>query len=178
MNVRSILTSKNAPTCKRNPKLIHTMKTSLRRIIPVGALGIALTISSCVSPYYGAYGPAPRNGAVIGALGGGAVGGIIGNQSGRGLEGAAIGAVLGTLAGSALNSGGYGRPYGYNSGYSRPYYGSSYGGGYGYRPMRYSSISIGSGFGGYGCSPFGGYGGGYGGSPFGGYGGGYGHHCR
>lgn len=175
MNVRRILASKNVPAWKRSPKHIHAMKTSLRRIIPVGALGIALTISSCVSPYYGAYGPGPQNGAVAGAIGGGAVGGIIGNQSGRGLEGAAIGALLGTLAGSALsanqpyygyNGGNYGRSYGYNrpyyGGYNRPYYG----GGYGCRPAGYSSVSFGTGFGG-----------GYGGRPFGGFGGGFNRPC-
>ena len=100
-------------------------------MVPVGALGLALSLGSCVSPYAG---PAERDGAVIGALGGGALGAIIGNQSGRGLEGAAIGGVLGSLAGASL---GASRDDRYYNGYGRSgYYGrSAYG--YGYRPVGY-----------------------------------------
>lgn len=119
MNERRVAASEVLPVKTHRPSHTRHMKTSLRRIVSVSALAIALTFSSCVGPYYGGgYGPGPQDGAVVGALGGGAVGGIIGNQSGRGLEGAAIGAVLGALAGSSLSSGGgyYGRPY-YNSGY-------------------------------------------------------------
>jgi len=124
------------------------MKTSLRHLTSVGVFGIVLTLTSCVSPYYG-YGPGPQNGAVVGALGGAGVGGIIGNQRGRGLEGAAIGALLGGLAGSALsqpayyrgNNGFYGHPapVGYGNfgancgtpfGFNRPFYGGGFGNGY------------------------------------------------
>lgn len=168
------------------------MKTSLRHLAIVGVFGIALNITSCVSPYYdggyyGGSGPNQQRGTVVGALGGGAVGGIIGNQSGRGLEGAAIGALLGGLAGSSLGASNDQRYYGNNGGYcGRPapvvyrrvgYYG--YGGPAGYGNPCYggrssfSSISFGSGFGG-GCGS-----GGFGGGPFmgGGYSRGFGGSC-
>lgn len=111
------------------------MKSRLRYWLSAGVLGLALTLSSCVSPYAG---PAERDGAVIGAVGGGTLGAIIGNQSGRPLEGAAIGGVLGSLAGASIGASqddryygsryryGYGRPVYYRSGpryYQRPYYG-------------------------------------------------------
>ena len=109
------------------------MKTSFRYWATAGALGLALSLSSCVSPYAG---PNERDGAVIGALGGGTLGAIIGNQSGRPLEGAAIGGALGALAGSSIGAnqdryyyGGYSRPVYYRS--SPRYYG------YGYRPYSY-----------------------------------------
>lgn len=166
------------------------MKTSLRHLATVGVLGIALTLTSCVSPYYGGGyyggpGPGQQRGTVVGALGGGAVGGIIGNQSGRGLEGAGIGALLGGLAGSSLGASNDQRYYGNNVGYyGRPApvmyrrVGYGYGGPVGFgnacapRPA-FSSISIGTGFGG-GCGPFvgGGFNRGFGGGFNPGFGGG------
>ena len=87
-------------------------------------MGSALTLSSCVSPYYG--GPNQRVGGVLGAATGALAGAVIGNQSDRPLEGAAIGGVVGALAGAALGDAQdqvvYGRGY------------SGYSGGYGYRP--------------------------------------------
>lgn len=126
------------------------MNTKLRYWLSAGALGLALSLSSCVSPYAG---PNERDGAVIGAVSGGALGAIIGNQSGRPLEGAAIGGALGALAGSSIGASqdqryyGYGRPVYYRGGpryvrYNRyyaappPRYGYGYGYpryGYGYR---------------------------------------------
>jgi len=112
------------------------MKTYLRQIATVGALGLALTFSSCVNPYAG---PNEQNGTVYGAVGGGVLGAIIGNQSGRPLEGAAIGGLLGSLAGSRIGAardqsffGYYGvrnNPVYYRTGFS-PYR-------YGYTPYRY-----------------------------------------
>lgn len=114
------------------------MKTKLHRLITVGALGMALTLSSCVSPYAG---PNERQGAVVGAVGGGVLGAIIGNQSGRPLQGAAIGGLLGSLAGTQIGAsrdsryfyGGY-RHYGVRGYpiYQRPY-----------TPYRYSSTRFG-----------------------------------
>lgn len=118
------------------------MKTKLRHLATLGAVGLALTFTSCVSPYAG---PNERDGAVIGAVGGGALGAMIGSHSGRPLEGAAIGGALGALAGSSIGASqdqryygyGYGRPVYYRSGprygYSRYGYPSRY---YGYRPYR------------------------------------------
>ncbi len=169
----------------------NIMKISLRHLATVGVLGIALTFTSCVSPYYdggyyGGPGPGQQRGTVVGALGGGAVGGIIGNQSGRGLEGAAIGALLGGLAGSTLGASNDQRYYGNNVGYyGRPApvmyrrVGYGYGGPIGYGNPCYggrssfTSISVGSGFGG-GCGPRG-----FGGGPFigGGFNRGFGNSC-
>ncbi|HEY1082422.1 MAG TPA: YMGG-like glycine zipper-containing protein [Prosthecobacter sp.] len=122
------------------------MKTLFRHWAGAAAVGLALTLSSCVSPYAG---PNERDGAVIGAVGGGTLGAIIGNQSGRPLEGAAIGGALGALAGASIgaNRDDYyygGRPvyyrsspryYGYGYGYRRPYgyYGRPYYRHYGHR---------------------------------------------
>lgn len=85
-------------------------------MVMVGALGIALTLSSCVSPYAG---PNERQGAVVGAVGGGVLGAIIGNQSGRPLQGAAIGGLLGSLAGTQIGASRDARFF--NSGYYRGY---------------------------------------------------------
>ncbi|MEN3944053.1 glycine zipper domain-containing protein [Prosthecobacter sp. SYSU 5D2] len=117
------------------------MKAKIHHLMALATVGLALTLSSCVSPYAG---PHERDGAVIGAVGGGALGAIIGNQSGRPLEGAAIGGALGALAGSSIGAsqdrryyhrGGYGysRPVYYRGGprYS-PYRGSYYRSGYSY----------------------------------------------
>ena len=110
------------------------MKTKLRHLATFGAFGLALTLSSCVSPYAG---PNEQSGAVAGALGGGALGAIIGNQSGRPLEGAAIGGLLGSLAGASLGASND-QYYGYRQpAYYRPVPRYSYAPyGYGYRPYR------------------------------------------
>lgn len=118
---------------------ILTMKTNLRHWVAAGALGLALTLTSCVSPYAG---PNERDGAVVGAVGGGALGAIIGNQSGRPLEGAAIGGVLGSLAGASIGASQDDRYYGDGYGYPRPVYYRSYPYGYRYggyypRPVYY-----------------------------------------
>lgn len=96
---------------------LNTMKSIPQRMVMVGALGIALTFSSCVSPYAG---PNERQGAVVGAVGGGLLGAIIGNQSGRPLEGAAIGGLLGSFAGTQIGASRDSRYYysNYNRGYS------------------------------------------------------------
>lgn len=96
---------------------LNTMKSISHRMVMVGALGIALTLSSCVSPYAG---PNERQGAVVGAVGGGLLGAIIGNQSGRPLEGAAIGGLLGSLAGTQIGASRDSRYY--YSNYNRGYY--------------------------------------------------------
>ena len=95
---------------------LNTMKLIPHRMVMVGALGIALTLSSCVSPYAG---PNERQGAVVGAVGGGVLGAIIGNQSGRPLQGAAIGGLLGSLAGTQIGANRDARFF--NSGYHRGY---------------------------------------------------------
>lgn len=121
------------------------MKAKLHHILALASVGLALTLTSCVSPYAG---PHEREGAVIGAVGGGALGAMIGNQSGRPLEGAAIGGALGALAGSSIGAsqdqryyrGGYGRPVYYRGGPRYVPYRSGYGYGYGhrgYRPVGY-----------------------------------------
>ena len=117
------------------------MKANILHLMALATVGLALTLSSCVSPYAG---PHERDGAVIGAVGGGALGAMIGNQSGRPLEGAAIGGALGALAGSSIGASqdqryyrgyGYSRPVYYRSGprYS-PYRSSYYRSGYRYGP--------------------------------------------
>lgn len=98
---------------------LNTMKSITHHMVMVGAFGIALTLSSCVSPYAG---PNERQGAVVGAVGGGLLGAIVGNQSGRPLEGAAIGGLLGSFAGTQIGA----------SRDSRYYY-SNYHPGYGVR---------------------------------------------
>lgn len=145
---------------------LFVMKTNLPRMAALAALGVALTLTSCVDPYYaGGY---PRAGVSVGY------------QSGRPLV--------------AARSGYYSRPgsyYGRNTGYYRsPYYGvrstpvyvqrSSYPyryGSFGYSPYRdvYSPY----GYGGWGApyrsgmvvSSFGrpafGYGSGWGYNPYG-----------
>jgi hypothetical protein len=102
--------------------LLHDMKTKLHRMATIGALGMALTLTSCVNPYAG---PNQQNGAVIGAVGGGLLGAMIGNQSGRPLEGAAIGGLLGSFAGSQIGASRDQRFYhtGNNRFYSNRYYG-------------------------------------------------------
>ncbi len=115
---------------------LNTMKSIPHRMVMVGALGIALTLSSCISPYAG---PNERQGAVVGAVGGGLLGAIIGNQSGRPLEGAAIGGLLGSLAGTQIGASRDSRYYysNYNRGYSvrrQPVYQRIYSP---YRPTHY-----------------------------------------
>ncbi len=100
---------------------MKTPSLSLRRLGLLAAVGSALTLSSCVSPYYA--GPNQRVGGVLGAATGALAGAVIGNQSDRPLEGAAIGGVVGALAGSALGGAQdqvvYGRSYpSYPSGYA------------------------------------------------------------
>lgn len=123
---------------------LNTMKSKPHRLVMVGALGIALTFSSCVSPYAG---PNERQGAVVGAVGGGLLGAIIGNQSGRPLQGAAIGGLLGSFAGTRIGASRDARYfYGNHRGYyvrRQPVYHRTY------TPYRYSR------------SPYYGYGGPY-----------------
>jgi hypothetical protein len=132
-----------APAPSKAADYHTTMKNPITRLLSVAAIGSALLLSSCVSPYAG---PNEKVGGVLGAAAGGLAGAIIGNQSGRPLEGGAIGGVIGALAGSALGSVNddvyYGRSYSRPSySYSRPtYYSGSY-----YRsysaPRYYSSHS-------------------------------------
>jgi hypothetical protein len=191
MNDSNRLASEIELLLKHPIQINNIMKTSLCHLATVGVLGIALTFTSCVSPYYdggyyGGPGPEQQRGTVVGAFGGGAVGGIIGNQSGRGLEGAAIGALLGGLAGSSLGASNDQRFHGNNVGYyGRPapvvyhHVGYGYGGPVGFGNScyggrsSYSSVSLGSGFGS-SCGPRG-----FGGGPFigGGYSRGFGNSC-
>lgn len=191
MNDSDRLASEVVLSLRQPIQINNNMKTSLRHLASVSVLGIALTFTSCVSPYYdggyyGGPGPGQQRGAVVGALGGGAVGGIIGNQSGRGLEGAAIGALIGGLAGSSLGASNDQRFYGNQIGYYRRpapvvyrRVGYAYGGPVGFGNPCYSgrssfsSVSFGSGFGGR-CEPRG-----FGSSPFisGGYSRGFGNSC-
>lgn len=148
------------------------MKAPLIRLFAVGAIGCALTLTSCVSPYAG---PNERNGAVVGALGGAALGGIIGNQSRRGLEGAAIGGLLGSLAGQQIGASRDRRflinnGWGY-SGFRRTtpiVYSRSFnrgGFGWGGSPFLASGIGFNRGFGGFNRG-FGGFNSGFGGFGF------------
>jgi hypothetical protein len=121
-----------------NPLFI-LMKAKIHHLLTLASVGVALTLTSCVSPYAG---PHEREGAVVGAVGGGALGAMIGSHSGRPLEGAAIGGALGALAGSSIGASqdqryyrGYSRPVYYRGGPRyNPYRGNYYRSGYGYGP--------------------------------------------
>ncbi len=100
------------------------MKTNLPRMAAMAALGAALTLTSCVAPYYA--GPYPRAGVAVGY------------QSGRPLRAAPI---------VASRSPGY--YYGRNTGYYRsPYYGVRS------RPVYVQHTSTPYRYGGLGYSPY------------------------
>ena len=123
------------------------MKTCLRRIVSVGALGLALTLSSCVYPYAGVY---QSRGTHYGAIGGGPLGSFAGSRIGTGYNG--YNSRYYSVRGAPLYSRSY-TPY--RSSYS-PYRYSSYSSRYGYSPYRYSSYSRSYGYApySYGYSPF------------------------
>lgn len=123
------------------------MKTCLRRIASVGALGLALTLSSCVYPYAGSYQPRSTH---YGALGGGPFGSFAGLRIGTGYSG--YNSRYYNVRGTPLYSRSY-TPY--RSSYS-PYRYSSYSSRYGYSPYRFSSYPRSYGYApySYGYSPF------------------------
>jgi hypothetical protein len=130
------------------------MKTCLRRMVSVGALGLALTLSSCVYPYNYAGSYQPRS-TLYGSIGGGPLGSFAGSRlaTNRGQSYNGYNSRYFSVRGAPLySSRGY-TPY--RSSYS-PYRYSSYTRGYGYSPYRYSSYSRGYGYSpySYGYSPF------------------------